>query len=228
LLAHASPITERSLRPAGGAARPLLELAKELPPKVHQEPDATAIANNLLELIEIFRRSFPENIFLDLDYLAGALSQLNRDERDARLSQVRALCAEFSAPPLQFRYAHDFVYGFDWCRWVAREPDTRSNIGPFDPPFLQYLSQRAVELRALIAEGDRKYHPIETDTFRNPFSFVREPHEEIAIHEALAKKDLIPVEAWSCQGRIRWDLPFAALREETARELGFRTRDRGA
>jgi len=181
----------------------------------------------LLELDTIFRQSFPENIFLDLDYLASTLGVLPEAARAERLSLVRALCSEFAAPPLQFRYAHDFVYGFDWCRWVAREPGERGDVGPFDPPFLSYLAQRARELKALIAEGDRKYHPIQTDTFRNPFSFVREPHEEIAIHEALTKKGHIPVEAWRCGGRVRWDLPFAALREETARDLGLRTRDGG-
>ena len=228
LNAHTSDVVQRSLRPEGGPARSLVELARGLPSPLHQEPVASAFGDALLELDAIFRQSFPENIFLDLDYLAGTLGMLPEPARAERLSLVRALCSEFAAPPLQFRYAHDFVYGFDWCRWVAREPAERANIGPFDPPFLSYLAQRARELKALIAEGDHKYHPIQTDTFRNPFSFVREPHEEIAIHQALTKKGHIPVEAWRCGGHVRWDLPFAALREETARELGLRTRDGGS
>ena len=57
---------------------------------------------------------------------------------------------------IRFRYVHDFIYGYDWARWVAREPETRTAIGPYDPVFLKRMRDRADELLELIADERRE------------------------------------------------------------------------
>ena len=76
---------------------------------------------------------------------------------------------------IRFRYVHDFIYGYDWARWVAREPETRTAIGPYDPVFLQRMRHRADELLELIQTNDKNYPQLEQNISRNPFGFSREP-----------------------------------------------------
>jgi hypothetical protein len=122
--------------------------------------------------------------------------------------------------PIRFRYVHDFLYGFDWARWVARDPQKRSSVGPYDDVFLDYLEGRGHELLALIERDDAKYPTLRDAAPRNPFPFSREPEAEAEIHRSLARLGLIPVPAWSSEGKSTWDRPYVALREEEARRLG--------
>lgn len=207
-----------SLRPEGGEARSVDALVAHLAP--HGDED---LARALARVRDAFSADFPENVFLDLDGLAAALAAAPRGELAARVARLEALSRAFAAPPIRFRYAHDFLYGFDWYRWVRSEPSGRSAIGPFDPPFLDYLMTRADELRALIGQGDRKYGPIDDGAYRNPFPFSRSPADEERLHRALAERDLIPVEAWSTTGRARYDKAYSEERKAVARELGIAT-----
>jgi hypothetical protein len=208
---------EASLAPGRTHARSVADLARDLDEGGARPP----VGPHLERIADAFTRDFPENVFLDLDLLGATLARMEDAERaEVALSIVR-VSAEFGGAPIQFRYAHDFLYGFDWCRWVARDPGTRAAVGPFDLPFLRYLSDRARELCALIAEDDAKYGHVPRGTYRNPFAFSRSPEDEARLHRALAERDLVPVEAWSTAGRARWERPYAELREEVARELGL-------
>ncbi|MCA9707587.1 MAG: aldo/keto reductase [Myxococcales bacterium] len=123
---------------------------------------------------------------------------------------------------IRFRYVHDFVYGFDWAKWVARDPAARASVGPFEPPFLAFMLERGHQLLQLIADGrDRKYPPLPDDRPRNPFGFSREPEAEIALHQSLAADGLLPVEAWRVDAQPRWDRPYAELRRQRALALGL-------
>lgn len=184
--------------------------------------DDPSLSPLVVEVSEAMRSSFPQNIFCDLDALTSSLA--------ARPSHLRAEAARKmaaqqhlygAATSIRFRYVHDFLYGFDWARWVAREPITRREIGPYDDRFLAYLETRGHELLALIAENDPKYPTLPDQRSRSPFPFSREPEAEAAIHRSLAEKDLLPVAAWRRDAQPVWDRPFVQLREAEARALGF-------
>ncbi|NMO21373.1 ferrochelatase [Pyxidicoccus fallax] len=207
--------------------RPLAPTPRELAERVtagsHDEARLRAFTRGLCAIIRALAESFPDNIFWDLDYPARCLWDSGGPrEMEVFTRRVVALCHGFGlGSPLRFRYAHDFFFGFDWARWVTREPTSRASIHPFDAPFLDYLEVRRGELLALVAQDDAKYSRLQGAEFRNPFGFSREPEEELRLHQALAREDLIPVKAWRMDGEPRWNLPFADLRTETARRLGL-------
>ena len=177
---------------------------------------------------------FPENIFWDLDFLAASLIQQARGEAAKngeaagvrRMRETTALMVDVQArygvhSAIHFRYVHDFIYGYDWARWVAREPQTRTAIGPYDPIFVQRMRDRSAELLELIVANDETYPPLPQNVARNPFGFSREPAAESALLLELARLDLIPVEAWRADPVPIWNRPYGELRDRQARELGL-------
>ncbi|WP_437288218.1 ferrochelatase [Sorangium sp. So ce406] len=189
---------------------------------------ARAFVRALGEVICAVADNFPDNIFWDLDYLACCMWQAGSAPAIGDFSRrVVALCLGFgNKSKLRFRYAHDFLYGYDWARWVMRKPDERAGVGPFDLAFFDYLDGRQQALVELVASNDRKYSQLNGREFRNPFSFIREPREESQLHHLLAQVDLIPLKAWRLDGERRWDLPFTELRAKLAERLGLSRADR--
>lgn len=184
---------------------------------------AHAFARGLDDVIRAIADNFPENIFWDLDYLASCLWHAGEALAISDFAcRVVTLCRGFgNQSKLRFRYAHDFLYGYDWARWVTRAPEERAGIGPFDLSFFDYLDARMKTLLELVSSNDSKYPQLESWEFRNPFTFTREPQEEAALHQALARLDLIPLKSWRLDGERRWDLPFTDLRAEVAERLGL-------
>lgn len=183
--------------------------------------------------------AFPANVFWDLDLIAIALVDQVRPRSPTRaateLSEQFAAMIELQqlygrATPINFSYVHDFTYGFDWAKHVAREPSLHDDVpAPFSPQFLAYMRTRALELLELIAADDDKYPSLPGDQARNPFPFSREPEAEFALHRELARRDLIPVPTWNPDAidldwSQRWRVPYQDRRIEVARELGL-TRD---
>lgn len=221
LRAHAPE--PRSLAPSRPLATPLAALGRALlTPDVSAER-ADAFADALCGILDAQLVCFPENIFWDSDCMAAALSGLPTAEAIARdAAQIVALQRGFGrGSVINFRYVHDFIYGYDWARWVRRAPDARAAHGPFSAPFLAYLRARCGELVALIARDDAVYGQLPPGQPRNPFGFSREPDDERRLHEALAAQGLIPVEAWAVEARMRWDRPFREVRAEQARAMGI-------
>jgi hypothetical protein len=202
------------------------ELAEQVTGGQGDEARLRAFTDGLCDIIEALAENFPENIFWDLEYPARCLWDAGAPaDMEAFTRRVVRLCHGFGVrSALRFRYAHDFLFGYDWARWVTREPARRSAIRPFDASFLDYLEGRREELIALVAANDAKYSQLQGAEYRNPFGFSREPDEEARLHQALAREDLIPVKAWRQDGEPRWDQPFADLRTETARRLGLSQR----
>ena len=211
------------------ASRPRALLPVELAARLlnGEEERSRAFVEGLADVVGMLVEDFPDNIFWDLDYLACCLWNAGGPgEMHAFARRVVALCRGFgNKSELRFRYAHDFLFGYDWARWVAREPAERAGIGPFDLAFFDYLDTRLQELRDLISDHDTKYGPLEGRAFRNPFTFRREPREEARLHQVLAQEDLIPVKVWRFDGERRWDLPFTELRADAARRLGLARED---
>ncbi len=214
----------QSLRPGGGDPSSLETLVATVPPGAR--PTVRGVLESVSSAIDLH---FPENIFADLDRLAATLGltvvehgAASAREQGERLVTVHALFGRHTA--IHFRYVHDFLYGFDWARWVAREPETRRDVGPFDLAFLEYSEARAQEMLELIARNDPKYGLIDTGEHRNPFTFRRDPDAESALLRGLAADEAIPVAAWRSDVPARWDRPYTAIREAKARELGLEHR----
>jgi hypothetical protein len=199
------------------------ELAEEIIAASEDVERIRAFARALGEIIRAVAENFPGNIFWDLEYLASCLWQATHAPEIGDFARrVTSLCSGFgNRSRLRFRYAHDFLYGYDWARWVNRKPEERADIGPFDPRFFDYLEARQKTLLDLIDRNDEKYAPLNGPEFRNPFTFTREPHEEVQLHKLLAQVDLIPLKAWRFDGERRWDLPFTEMRAKIADRLGL-------
>jgi hypothetical protein len=198
-------------------------LAPRCPPRV-----ASAFAAGLARTADAIARHFPNNLFWDLDHLAAsvlreALAHPAPLERlGASFDEIETLNALFGREtPIRFRYAHDFIYGFDWAKWVRRDPKARAGVGPFDLAFLRSLHARGRELLALIENDDATYPALEDERDRNPYPFSRDPREELALYRDLARLGLIPVRAWQESARPEWDRAFAEERVARARALGL-------
>ena len=190
--------------------------------------DAAALDAALLTVAAAQLKAFPKNLFWDLDALVASLTAqaMSHATPSARLAVLAQRVADLmtlfgSSTEIHFRYVHDFIYGFDWAKWVARAPAKRRSIGPFDESFLIYSERRARELLELIAKDDAKYRRLAPDEARNPFSFSREPDDEVCLYRDLAERELLPLCAWQLDPSPRWDRPFAALRRERAEALGL-------
>lgn len=183
-----------------------------------------ALDQGLADIVEAVAENFPENVFWDFDRLVAALvARRDADAIRRAAAQVVRLQRGFGRHGvISFRYAHDFLYGFDWARWVARDAAARACVGPFDPQFLDYLEARMRELVSLIEADDVKYPQLDAaQRWRNPFQFSREPADEARLFEWLAAAGQLPVEAWCFDGAEDWREPYSALRREAATALGI-------
>jgi hypothetical protein len=187
-----------------------------------------AAASGLGRLEAAIREAFPENLFCDLDaLLAGIVREAVGASAPAehvagsfdRAVEIQHLFGR--ATPIRFRYVHDFVYGFDWARWVRKDPAGRARVGPYDRAFLDRMRARGAELLELIEQDDSEYPRLPGREPRNPFGFSRQPDAESRLFTDLARRDLLPVAAWRFDATPRWDRPFRELRAERARELGI-------
>lgn len=219
----------RSLDPSRAHATSLSKLCDMLAPRAEDPEVVDAFVTGLIEISRSQLEHFPETLFWDIDFMASSLLEGSRT-RDAR--ELASLCDKITkiqaryghGSIIAFRYTHDFSYGFDWAKWVLKDPTNRQHVGPFDEHFIDYLLVRADELADLIANDDVKYPKLPDGTPRNPFGFSREPEDELRLFASLAEHQLVPVESWSVDTTPRWREEFAELREQHARNLGIATR----
>lgn len=192
--------------------------AQQLP---HLSAAASAVAEAQL-------RSFPENLFWDFDFY---LASIHRDASAAPdyasyLGDVTRITAGLmklygQQSVIRFRYVHDFMYGFDWARWVRRDPDARKEIAPFGLDFLQRTESRGRGILTLIEADDDWYPRLADGASRNPFPFSREPEDELSLYRLLARRGAVPVEAWHLDAQPDASRDFDALREDAAASLGL-------
>lgn len=219
----------RSVAPGRRRATPLADLGDQLLARDEEPRAALAFADAAVALVTAQLECFPGNLFWDADLAAAALLALARADaaggtaelvrvRDALVGLHRAFGG---AAAIQFRYTHDFVYGYDWARWVRKGPPARAAVGPYDAAFVVAMQERGRELLQLIAADDPKYPRLARGVARNPFWWSREPEHEARLLAALAERGLVPVEAWRADASPRADRDYSALREEQARALGI-------
>ncbi|MEZ4219356.1 MAG: ferrochelatase [Polyangiaceae bacterium] len=220
LVALAARVAERpwgraTLDPSRSHATALADLVEFAAPPLQE-----SLAEAVLAIASAVLEHFPDNIFWDLDALVWTLAQMDPSERDAATELVVELNRRFGRDSvIAFRYAHDFLYGYDWSRWVAKEPESRQGIGPFDLSFLQRMASRGGELEELIARDDAKYPRLPSGEARNPFDFSREPKDEYRLLRELARRDLIPVKAWLRSPPLDASCDYTARRSEVAQQL---------
>ena len=216
----------RSLAPHRPEARSLESIGLELFTAETSPDRARAFAEALSRILAALHDHFPETIFWDVDFLASSLFQLpDPDTITEAADLIVSLQQQYGRHSIiAFRYVHDFIYGFDWAKWIKKDPASRSTVRPFDLIFLRYLCTRGKELVELIHTDDEKYPKLPDGRPRNPFGFSREPAEEEQLHRHLASLDLIPLPAWQLDAHPRWEPPYQLRRQEVALELQIPTR----
>lgn len=215
----------RTLCPVRERAHTLWEIGRGL---LRPEDDhlAEGFARGLAALARAQLENFPENLFFDLDRPAHeALVQGRRggpwllDEVFDQMADLQRLYGVHT--PIRFQYVHDFIYGYDWVKWVGRTDGQDGSVGPYDREFLAYMQRRAHELVELIEANDSKYPQLQDEAPRNPFPFARDPETEIELHRELARMGQIPVPAWTIRGELDPHRDWADIRVETARRMGL-------
>jgi len=174
-------------------------------------------------------QNFPENIFWDFDFLVSSMLRqaLVADQGAIPFLKVFgekmvSLTEMFgNKTEMRFRYAHDFMYGFDWARWVQKEPQNRAHIEPFSLVFLDYLLAKGKELLQRISHGQITSYKLCDTGYRNPFTFSREPEDEYRLLTYLAEEQLIPVAVWEWNACPVWNKPFQEMRQQLALKLNI-------
>ncbi len=217
----AGPLT---LDPFRDRATPLRDLVARLADG-SQEPHLAAAA---CAVADAQLQAFPENLLWDFDYYLASIHSeaLDAQDYEAHLRETTAITVDLmhlygQRSKIRFRYVHDFIYGFDWARWVRRNPGPRSETAPFSLEFLQQSRTRGRDILRLIDSDDQIYPKLSGDRPRNPFPFSREPEQELALYRRLAEHDCIPVPAWRVDACPDASRDFDALRESAAEALGL-------
>jgi hypothetical protein len=235
LFAHSTALY--SLNPKEQYASSFSSIGRDLLEMTDHGEIVKTVGVHLTRIIEAQFIHFPENIFWDFNTLAGYMVQQAEDvyqetagsEYDDTFrfinlytSMVIKLWAKFGKhSTIRFRYVHDFIYGFDWAKWVAQSPKERSNIHPLSMRYMKRMMERGEELQHLIARNDEEYHQLSGDEYRNPFAFHRHADEEMTTLKMLAQQDYIPLKSWLYNTTPAWNKEYATIRTQTALDLGF-------
>ncbi|MBD2387987.1 hypothetical protein [Cylindrospermum sp. FACHB-282] len=206
----------------------------ELGDLIAEQTTDSQLITKLRETLEIIihaqLENFPENIFWDFDFMVSSMLKQALLEDDGavlfldnfreKMVFITELCG--IKTEIRFRYVHDFIYGFEWARWVKKEPQTRANIEPFSLIFLDYLLIKGKDILENINlnQSTTSYKLSETG-YRNPFCFSREPEDEYRLLSYLAQKQLIPVAVWNWNTQPIWNKPFQTMREQLSLELNI-------
>ncbi|MEH2060461.1 MAG: hypothetical protein V7K97_30910 [Nostoc sp.] len=192
------------------------------------------VLTTIQQILEIIVRTqlqnFPENIFWDFDFLVSSMLRqaLIADEGAVPFLKVFAekmvcLTKMFgNKTEIRFRYVHDFMYGFEWARWVQKEPQNRAHVEPFSLVFFDYLLAKGKELLQRINHGQVISYKLCETGYRNPFTFSREPEDEYRLLTYLAEEQLIPVAVWNWNASPVWNKPFQEMRQQLALKLDIK------
>ena len=164
---------------------------------------------------------YPQNIFWDFDYLLFYIwSQKNKDVLFAIANKILNVQLYYSSnSSINFAYIHDFIYGYDWDRWVRKDIKNRHLVGLYDLKFLSYLEKRGLQIIGSIG-NDKRYPVLVKNENRNVYNFNRHSAAEIKTLTSLAKEENIPIQSWLIDGG-EWDYSknYMLLREKKANEF---------
>lgn len=191
------------------------------------------ILTSLQETLEIIVRTqlqnFPENIFWDSDFLVSSMLKQALIADEGAIAFLKAFSEKMvyltemfgNKTEIRFRYVHDFMYGFEWAKWVQKEPQKRAHIESFSMVFLDYLLIKGKELLQRINNSQVTSYKLCDTGYRNPFAFSREPEDEYRLLTYLAEEELIPVAVWNWNASPVWNKPFQEMRQQLALKLNI-------
>ncbi|MDB9373791.1 hypothetical protein [Nodularia sphaerocarpa] len=188
-----------------------------------------ALRDTLELIIYAQVQNFPENIFWDFDFMVSSMVRQALVADEGAISFLESFCNRMVLlielfgikQEIRFRYVHDFIYGFDWAKWVQKEPQKRSHSEPFSLVFLDYLLIKGEKLIKHLNYGQVTSYNLSNTGYRNPFDFSREPEDERLLLTSLAREKLIPVEVWNWDTSPVWNQPFQEMRQQLALELNI-------
>ncbi|MEH2330167.1 hypothetical protein [Nostoc sp.] len=197
-------------------------------------PILTTIQETLESIVRTQLQNFPENIFWDFDFLVSSMLRQALTAEEGAIPFLKVFAEKMvcltemfgNHTEIRFRYVHDFIYGFDWARWVQKEPQKRAHIEPFSPLFLDYLLVKGKELLQRIKHGQVVSYKLCETGYRNPFTFSREPEDEYRLLTYLAEEQLIPVAVWDWNASPVWNKPFQEMRQQLALKLNIQPQRR--
>jgi hypothetical protein len=188
-------------------------------------------------VVDSILENYPENIFWDLDFLASNMfTKIQEEETNTskskrafylreKLQDIFELFGNKTA--IHFRYIHDFIYGYDWCKWVrsSEDPIMDHLLDPFGNCFLDSIKKRGLEILELIAKNDENYVSLDSGVYRNPFTFSRGTEDEIRLFRDLANTGDIPVPGWQVYGAVQFKKDYSLIRNNRAVTLGIHSND---
>ncbi|MBE9201122.1 MULTISPECIES: hypothetical protein [unclassified Nodularia (in: cyanobacteria)] len=218
-----------SLNPDKTLITSFVELENLITASITDQEIIITMRDNLELIVYAQVQNFPENIFWDFDFMVSSMVRQALVAEEGAIAFLECfgkkmvLLIELFGikKEIRFRYVHDFIYGFDWARWVQKEPQTRSDSEPFSLVFLDYLLIKGEKLVKRINYGQVTSYNLGNTGYRNPFDFSREPEDERLLLTSLAKEKLIPVEAWNWDTSPVWNQPFQEMRQQLALELNI-------
>jgi|JI8StandDraft_1071087.scaffolds.fasta_scaffold05245_4 hypothetical protein len=217
----------KSLNPKQEFVNPFVQLESSLAQLGLTAKQIDLMADHSFQIIKSAAHHFPENIFWDFDFLIYRLSansllrqtfEKSSAEYCTKLLRIFEIFGAHS--PIKFRYIHDFIYGYDWLKWMLEKRKKNEKTDPFDDPFLDYIYSRGLELISLIEKNDADYPELD-GVFRNPFLFLRSTEEEIELHKNLSVTNQLPIEAWSISAVPRHDKNYSLIRLERSKAMGI-------
>ncbi|MBG1265189.1 hypothetical protein [Nostoc sp. WHI] len=188
-----------------------------------------ALQETLESIVYTQLQNFPENIFWDFDFLVSSMLRQALVADQGAIPFLKVFSEKMvsliemfgNKTEMRFRYAHDFMYGFEWARWVQKEPQNRAHIEPFSLVFLDYLLVKGKELLQRISQDHITSYKLCDTGYRNPFTFSREPEDEYRLLTYLAEEQLIPVAVWEWNACPVWNKPFQEMRQQLALKLNI-------
>ncbi|MBN3876599.1 MULTISPECIES: hypothetical protein [unclassified Nostoc] len=223
-----------SLSPQKTLITSFAELGNLIAPQNTDIQILTTLQETLESIVCTQIENFPENIFWDFDFLVSSMLRQALNAEEGAIYFLRIFCEKMvcltemfgNKTEMRFRYVHDFMYGFEWARWVQKEPQKRAHIEPFSLLFLDYLLVKGKELLQRINHGQVVSYKLCETGYRNPFTFSREPEDEYRLLTYLAEEQLIPVAVWDWNASPVWNKPFQEMRQQLALKLNIQPQRR--
>lgn len=192
------------------------------------------VRDTLEHILHAQLQNFPQNIFWDFDFVVSSMLRQALAAGDRAIdflesfgNKMVSLSELFGIKTeIRFRYVHDFIYGFEWARWVQKQPETRAHLEPFSLVFLDYLLVKGKEILQRISHGQNITYKLCDTGFRNPFTFSREPEDERLLLSCLAGEELIPVATWNWDAQPVWNKPYQDMRQQLALKLDIKPQSR--
>ncbi|TGN14038.1 hypothetical protein [Leptospira ilyithenensis] len=220
--------SRRTLCPAKNQVTRFEEIGNQISDLLQNETNWKYSAEVTSKIVHSVMDHFPENIFWDFDYMIMKIVNNSIDpEQDflqsmsltaGKILNIFSIFGKNSA--IKFRYIHDFIYGYDWLKWILEKKQPGDETDPYGVCFLDYIGHRGMEMISLVGKNDTNYPELNGE-YRNPFLFSRSDEDEINLLTNLARSGNIPIEAWDRYANPKSDRNYSKIRLERSEQMGI-------